>query len=63
MTTYIHGELEVKPTGRTASKKRTRSSRNKEQMIIMHEVKPVDEKIDMLSWVILDELFQVDPNQ
>ena len=54
--TYIYKGIEVKPTGRKASKKKKRSS----EQIFLHEIKPVDEKIDFLEWVNLEDLFKVE---
>jgi len=56
--TYIYNGLEVKLTGRKASKKKKRST--KDEKIFLHEIRPVNDKIDFVEWVNLEDLYKVE---
>jgi len=59
VATYIYDEIEVKLTGRTATKKRKRTRSDKPDLTL-HEVQPLDDKIQWTRWVDLNDLFLVD---
>lgn len=69
MTTYIHENIEVKLTGRTASKKGREKRKRRTDgdntapvaKKLLHEVTPADKDIgEWKKWVDLETLFTID---
>ena len=64
MATYLYNDIEYKLTGRTALKIKKNRSRKKDAdnaptQKILHEITPLDEKIESTEWVDLDNIFKV----
>lgn len=60
--TYVYDELEVKMTGRVASRKSKRAtSRQPEEFKdTLYEIEPVDRVVEWKKWVAMAELYEID---
>lgn len=59
--TYVHGDVEVKLTGRTAEKELTKQTKRVEaKSIMLHEITPIDaENGSWKKWVRITDLYEI----
>ena len=57
--TYIYTDIEVKLTGRCATKQKTasRHSVTKQLDVVLYEIAPVDKDMDWTKWVKISDMY------
>jgi hypothetical protein len=61
--TYVYEDIEVKLTGRVATRQGKRAVSRSEAKAIetLYEIEPVDPLVKWLKWVRIDQLFEIEP--
>lgn len=62
--TYVYGDIEVKLTGRYATKGRVARRQGQNSTLLeIYEITPIDKDLDWTKWVKLDELYIIKTNE